>query len=394
MIFSYVYFLLAAIASIILFVYLIVVFHNKKDYKATHWSIFHSLNIISIIAAIISFPLYSKVIVDKREDELGLFLLVMGMAAITVVFFVILEIAGIIVHLIQKRRAIGLELAKKPNRKVVCLSIIIILSTFIGTVISSAVFLSNRDAGIEKIVKSNSIEYLNEKYGEQDFVYEGYEIDYITGSFISKSFTGFLAKFKSNKYNTEFNVVTDEQGNVEEDSFISNYFGEELDCYSNKEEFEALQNRVNDAVNFIEDEINKEKKIVEFSEVGAYELDGNDVITDGLSKTYGKVPTKEEMFDVLQNYYMANSLKFHFLEDNLNREEIEIYCDRIHDILKKNLVNDEFVSRFYYKVSVENNEWDIGFIADIGNKKYFEMDPKFSPYSVSSIKKELIGRDY
>ena len=390
---SEIYFLLASAASVFLFIYSIVMFKKYQDYKATHWSIFHSLNIISIIAAIASSYIYSSVIVNNQIDSLSLGLGGMFIAAITVVFFVVLGIVGKIIQVIQKRKAISLGIIKNSNLKIVSKAAIIILSSFIISVVLSGVLLTTRDTGISTIIEKNSTQYLNEKYGEQDFVYKGCEADYVTYGILSQSFTGYLATFKSEQYDTEFTVTTDEKGNVEKDCFIQNYFKEELNSYRNKEEFEELAKKTNEAVKLIENKINEDGKIVEFDEVGGYELDGNDVFTEGMPNDYGKVPTKEEMFTILENYYMANSLKFNFLEDNLDEKTIESYCDKIYDILKESLVNDEFVSRFYYKISVEDNKWESGFIADIGNKKYFEIDPKFSPYSVYNVKREISRQD-
>ena len=384
--FSEIYFFLVAIFSILLLIYSILQYRDMKTVKKTAWSIFHAINIISIISAVISLFVYSRVIVDNRIDKLSLELGGLFIAAITIIFFLAIEIIGTIIYSIQKKKP-GILIENIDLRKTT-VAIMMLFAVFIVSVISSGIMVNCRDTSIFDIARNNSTQYLAQKYGKQDFVYEECNPDYVTYGILSKSFTGYNVMFKSQKYQTEFSVTTDEKGNVEEDCFIQNYFKDALNNYRNEEEFEALAQRTNAEVKEIENEINASKKIIEFEEIGSYELNGNDVLTKGLPVDYGKVPTKEEMFDVLKDYYMSNSLRFSFIEENLGEKTIKNYCDKIYDILKNKIKRGDFVSRFYYIVSVEDKDWDGGFIANVDGKKYFELNPENYPYNIDSLKEQ------
>ena len=56
--------------------------------------------------------------------------------------------------------------------------------------------------------------------------------------------------------------------------------------------------------------------------------------------------------------------------------------------MKNKIKRGDFVSRFYYIVSVEDKDWDGGFIANVDGKKYFELNPENYPYNIDSLKEQ------
>lgn len=292
----YLFYIICYIAAIIV----LILANNKKDKK--YFNIFGGIMLATGVAIFYYFYIYPFVAMTDEGTDLGDAVLYIFFLFANIISFLTIGIVGLVRKKIIEKKEECIDTSKK-----ITFIIPFLLTIIIFTIIVLSGFLySHLD---KKYIKESAINYLENKYGDNDFEVINVSEEYGLNGIVSKYLVGYNIIVKSPKVNKKIIVNVDENLNEYEDNLI-NVYCDDLDFENDitlKEELEKERQKL--------EEYLKQKYNVTVN-IDYINLD--EYPTDAIPNNFSKIPTKDELRKFLYKYILSN-----YLEITVDSTEID-----------------------------------------------------------------------
>ena len=320
MIYNYYYLIFAYYC--IAFILQGVFIHKGKCENNKYFSIFKNV----FVAIMFSFPLYYMyiqfAIFTNNESDLGDAILSIFGLIVTFIFFIIQWIIGLVVEKRIKKSNLESQyvIEKKFNSK----CFFITIGAFIVILILS-IFINKLDnLKLNNDIEIDTINYLNNKYGDCGFTIEKVDESYGYNGFVQKYLIGYIVTVNCSSINKNFEVKTGKEHKSFSDTFIYNYYESFLNSEENKKKTDNLLIRINAEIDKLDTYLNRYNK-VSIRKLNTSYLDNNEIFNSNvIPDDYEKIPSIDEIYKLTEH----NILNYQ-LELIVDKETIDM---KVHSI--------------------------------------------------------------
>ena len=302
---------LIVVFYILLFIFQILLINKGKSTNQNkYWIIFKSI----FFAIIVSLPFLYYRLMAIAGDDFGYGLIGLGIIHIISISFVIQFVVGLIIKLRTKKKS-DFDVEKthglKKNLLFYLLAFVITFSSILIIFGFSNIIGNIKNNNTNKSVSEQTINYLNDRYGNQQFKIINISKDYTSNGGIGENFSGYIVLVESK--GIRFIVNKDKYSGFS-DQYLTAYYN---DYFDNPNSVDNLKKNIKDEI----DKLNKYIK-AEVS-VSDYYYNDMDEITNKSFHNSKKVPAIEELKELISDYTMEYNLKISIRNAPLDDKKLE-----------------------------------------------------------------------
>ena len=365
-----IFLLITLIFYLIIFILLIACLVKAKKFNdEKYFKIYNGI----ILGVFITTYLYRIGFEIVLGDDLNLgFAVILNMFLYLVVF---INLILLVIGVVFRKKIRNNDFYDNTSSKYTFLkSLLSVILISILTLLINYIINNNGNSAIGK----NAINYLNKKYGNHDYKVVEIKKEYGYNGFI-QHLDCYIVYIKSSINSSLIHVEVDPNAEVSSDNLLYTYYGNLNTVNNINEEVAKLQNYLNSYVD------------VEL-EIDSYDTPYDDIVTD-IPLDYGKIPTRDELIDLINKNILSNYLIINVKENAIDNKLYSI--EEAENMLK----NIKFGNGFTYTIdgtTVYNDKNEIFKVysseEDLLNN--LNKDIKLIDYRSSSVVEERLLNYY
>ena len=313
-IYNYLYLILTF--YFITFMFQVLLIHKSKYEYNKFFPIFKSI----FIAIILSFPFYYQYIqfaLDANQesdlsDGLMSILIFWGI----LILFILQGVVGLFIG--KKIKKETNELSNIRYKKISFKAFIITAISFILVLIFSMNIPKLIKSNIEDSIETDTINYLNNKYGDYGFSVINISERYGYNGIVQKYLTGYNITINSSSINKNFQVSSGTKHESFSDDFIYSYYED----FFNSIEYNQINQKLLTDVNSEIDSL--EKYLKQYNKISIRRLTKVNIDSSVIPDNYGKIPSIDELYKLTKQNTLNYELEIIIDNNAIDRKVYSI----------------------------------------------------------------------
>lgn len=308
--------------EILLYFFLLFIIQNfliiegSTSNNSKYWSTFKSI-FIGIMAILpFSYMYMGYAINFSEKPDLGYALLTIFISILAFIVFFSQWIIGISFEKSAKKKFSDISPSTIKSKSFNFKPFIITIILFVITIVISYSLSIFKETTTTNNIKTNTIQYLNKKYGNSNFDIINENDTYGYSGIVVKYLTGHSLLVKSNITNNIFEVKTNKDGTTFTDNFIYCYYKNNLESEEGKKKIENLHDKIKNESSSFNNYLNNYVKVS--IRIPSSFLTVSYIIDNVVPENYGKIPTIDELYILFEQYIINYKQELFFEYDELD----------------------------------------------------------------------------